>query len=86
MGALERAIRFARWGAFFGLVCGVLYSFGGLVVDLLTIGLNGGTALAFFALIGMPVLFGAAAFVAGGLAGVLLRLLGGAGQGSGPKS
>jgi hypothetical protein len=83
---LERATRFARWGAVLGLACGVLYAFGGMVIDLLTVGLNGGTALAFLALVGMPALFGAAAFAAGGLAGVLVKLLGGARKESGPSS
>jgi len=41
----------------FGLICGVIYSFGGLIVDLIeTGGLNYGSALAFFALIGMPLI------------------------------
>ena len=46
-------------GAYVGLLCGILYSFGGLIYDLLTIGLNWGTLLAFGALIGMPIIFGA---------------------------
>jgi hypothetical protein len=50
-----------------GLVCGVAYSVGGLIYDLLTIGLNWGTAMAFMALVGMPVLFGAAGFLSGAL-------------------
>lgn len=49
----------AKWMAYLGLACGVLYSVGGLVYDLLTIGLNWGTAMAFGALVGMPALFGA---------------------------
>lgn len=65
MNTLPTAMRFGRWGAFFGLVCGVLYSFGGVVVDLLTIGLNRGTVMAFGALVGMPAIFGALGFLLG---------------------
>lgn len=40
-----------------GLICGVLYSFGGLISDLFEFGeWNRGTALAFGALIGMPLI------------------------------
>ena len=53
--------------AYVGLGCGMLYSFGGVVVDMLTIGLNWGTAMAFGALVGMPVVFGAFGFVCGAL-------------------
>jgi hypothetical protein len=66
---------------YLGLVCGVLYSVGGLVYDMLTIGLNWGTAMAFMALVGMPVAFGTfgficgalIAFVAGGVGAVLWK-------------
>lgn len=75
MSILSRASRSARWGAVVGLGCGVVYAFGGLVVDLLTVGLNGGTALAFLALLGMPLLFGAVAFVLGALAGLLVAII-----------
>ncbi|KAA3619555.1 MAG: hypothetical protein DWQ05_02195 [Calditrichaeota bacterium] len=54
-----------------GLIAGTVYSFGGLIYDLATIGLNGGTALAFLALIGMPVLFATAGFFAGAIGAVL---------------
>jgi len=57
----------AKWMAYVGLACGVLYSVGGFFVDLLTIGLNWGTVLAFGELVGMPVIFGAFGFVVGGL-------------------
>ncbi|SVC10175.1 uncharacterized protein METZ01_LOCUS263029, partial [marine metagenome] len=44
--------------SYVGLLCGILYSFGGFIYDLATTGsLNLGTALAFFALIGMPLIF-----------------------------
>jgi hypothetical protein len=67
MKILPTAIRVARWAAYLGLACGVLYSVGGLVVDMLTIGLNWGTAMAFMALVGMPVLFGTFGFLCGAL-------------------
>ncbi len=57
----------AKWMAWLGLAAGVLYSVGGFFVDLLTVGLNWGTALAFGALVGMPVIFGALGFVGGAL-------------------
>lgn len=47
----------------------MLYSVGGLVYDLLTVGLNWGTAMAFLALVGMPLLFGAFGFALGALLG-----------------
>ena len=82
MKILPTATRLARWMAYLGLACGVLYSFGGLVIDLLTIGLNWGTAMAFMALLGMPLIFGTFGFlsgaliamVAGGVAAVLDRM------------
>ena len=53
--------------ALFGIVAGILYSFGGLIIDVLvsvgwvsstsTPGLGFGTALAFGALLAMPVIF-----------------------------
>jgi len=67
MKILPTARRLARWGAYLGLVCGVLYSIGGVVVDLLTIGLNWGTVLAFGALLGMPVIFAMFGFFLGAL-------------------
>ena len=67
MSALPTAMRFGRWGAYFGLVCGVLYSVGGVVVDFLTIGLNWGTVMAFGSLVGMPAIFGALGFLLGAI-------------------
>ncbi len=56
-----------------GLIAGILYSFGGLIIDAFvtlgwvttteTPGLSYGTVLAFGALIGMPIVFAAYAFV-----------------------
>ncbi|MCY4357190.1 MAG: hypothetical protein OXD01_06680 [Gammaproteobacteria bacterium] len=40
-----------------GLIAGVFYSFGGFLQELATNSLNTGTALAFLALPGMPLLF-----------------------------
>lgn len=69
-----------------GLLAGVAYSFGGAVFDLLvslgwvsspssgawsTPGLGRGTALAFLALIGMPLIFGVVGLVAGAVGAVL---------------
>lgn len=66
----------ARAMAYVGLACGVLYSVGGCVYDLVTVGLNGGTALAFLALVGMPALFGAAGFGVGLIVDGLRRISG----------
>lgn len=62
-------------GAIIGLICGILYSFGGLIIDVLvtmgwmtsseTPGLSNGTILAFGALIGMPIIFSIAGFLLG---------------------
>jgi len=56
-----------------GLAAGILYSVGGFFVDLFTIGLNLGTALAFGALVGMPVIFAAAGLVVGIVEAVLFN-------------
>lgn len=60
--------------AYVGLLAGILYSFGGLIYDLLTIGLNLGTALAFLALIGMPVIFAVFGFILGLVEAILFNL------------
>ena len=73
MKILPTATRLARWMAYLGLVCGVLYSVGGLVIDMLTIGLNWGTAMAFMALVGMPVIFGTFGFLCGALIALVAR-------------
>ncbi len=57
-----------------GLICGILYSFGGFVYDLVTGNLSSGTALAFLALLGMPVMFAVSGFVAGAVGAVLYNL------------
>lgn len=61
---------------YLGLVAGILYSFGGFFYELLTGTLNDGTVLAFGALIGMPVIFGAAGVVAGALGAMLYNAIG----------
>ena len=44
--------------AFWGLAAGLVYSFGGALIDLIETGsLNRGTAIAFLAVVGMPALF-----------------------------
>jgi hypothetical protein len=76
MKIVPTATKFARWGAYVGLFCGVLYSVGGLVVDLLTIGLNLGTLMAFGALVGMPIVFGALGFFLGVLVALISQGVG----------
>jgi len=71
---LSFAIFQALLVSFLGLLAGILYSFGGIIVDLLTIGLNWGTVMAFGALVGMPIVFAAIGFVAGVLEAVLYNL------------
>ena len=57
-----------------GLIAGIFYSFGGAIYDLLTIGLNAGTVLAFFALIGMPIIFAVLGFILGLIEAILYNL------------
>jgi hypothetical protein len=65
--------------AFVGLVAGILYSFGGAIYDVLTTrSVNLGTALAFLALIGMPIIFATFGFIAGAIGyNVFARWFGG---------
>lgn len=68
-----------------GLVAGILYSFGGLIMDALvsagwldsssTSGLSLGTLLAFGALVGMPALFAIAGFAAGAIGATLFNIV-----------
>ena len=76
MEILPMATRLARSMAYLGLACGVLYSVGGLVMDALTIGLHRGTALAFMAIVGMPLIFGTVGFIVGGLVALGARVPG----------
>lgn len=69
-----------------GVVCGILYSFGGLLIDSLvsmgvlssettsTSGLGMGTLLAFGALAGMPVIFAASGWILGLAQAVLFNV------------
>ena len=49
----------AKWMSVAGLLLGLFYAAGNLIIDLFTINLNLGTALALGAIIALPVLFGA---------------------------
>jgi len=65
----------AKLAALLGLLAGIIYSFGGAIIDTLvslgwmvstqTPGLSVGTALAFGALIGMPLIFAIGGFILG---------------------
>ena len=59
-----------------GLAAGIVYSFGGAIYDILTTHtVNAGTALAFLALLGMPVIFGCAGFLAGAIGAPVYNLV-----------
>ena len=60
--------------SFMGLIAGILYAFGGFFLELFTATLNTGTALAFGALIGMPVIFGLFGLVAGAIGAILYNV------------
>ena len=73
-----RVVPFARLLAavfsLLGLIAGILYAFGGLLYDLSkTKSVNPGTALAFLALIGMPLLFALAGLISGLIGGWLFN-------------
>lgn len=57
--------------AIIGLICGIVYSLGGFFYELTSSSLNTGTALAFLALLGMPLLFAAVGYVAGIIEAIL---------------
>jgi hypothetical protein len=71
-------------GALIGLLCGILYGVGGLIIDTLvslgwvssqaTPGLSYGTLLALGAVVGMPVIFAAVGFLIGISGGILFNL------------
>ena len=65
LGLLSGAKLQAMLMGLLGLIAGILYSFGGAIYELFTGTLNSGTALAFLALIGMPIIFAAFGFVVG---------------------
>ena len=68
-------------GAFAGLAAGIIYSFGGAIIDVLvefgwittseTPGVAYGTALAFLALIGMPIIFSTIGAIAASVAAIM---------------
>jgi hypothetical protein len=61
--------------ALVGLLAGIFYSFGGAIYDLLSTGsMNSGTALAFFALLGMPIIFAAFGIILGLLEAYLFNI------------
>lgn len=72
-------------GGIVGLLLGILYSFGGFAIDALvtmgvitsneTPGLSYGTILAFGALLGMPLIFSVAGYIAGAIGAVLFNLV-----------
>jgi hypothetical protein len=64
--------------ALLGLVAGILYAFGGALYDLATTGsMNSGTALAFLAIVGMPLIFTMCGVVLGLVGALLYNLLAG---------
>ena len=76
IGVLCLAKLQATMMAITGVIAGILYSFGGAIYDLITTGtMNLGTALAFLALVGMPLMFAAAGFVAGAILAPLYNLV-----------
>jgi hypothetical protein len=82
-------LSFAKFQAivlgFAGLLAGIVYSFGGLIIDTLvsigwvttteTPGLSYGTVLAFGALVGMPVIFAAFGFAVGLVEAVVFNII-----------
>ena len=85
IGVFSVAARQAALMAVVGLLAGFVYSFGGAAIDVLvtagviasesTPGLSWGTALAFLALIGMPVYFAVFGFAAGAIGAFLYGLI-----------
>jgi hypothetical protein len=59
---------------FVGFAAGFIYAVGGTISDLLSIGLNLGTALAFLAIIGMPVMFVIFGYMLGIIEALLFNL------------
>ena len=57
-----------------GIVAGLIYSIGGTIYDLQTIGLNKGTLLAYIAIPVMPLYFAVFGFVTGVVGAILYNL------------
>jgi energy-converting hydrogenase Eha subunit A len=82
---ISLAIFQALLAALVGLLAGIVYSFGGLIFDVLvsigwisslvasTPGLSLGTVLAFGALIGMPIIFASFGFILGLIEAILFN-------------
>lgn len=61
-------------GAAIGIVVGIVYAVGGTIYDIATTGsANIGTAMAYMALVGMPIVFAAGGFVLGLIEAVLFN-------------
>lgn len=61
--------------AFIGFLAGIAYSFGGFFYELFTASLNGGTAIAFLAVLGMPAMLGILGFISGAVEAVVYNYL-----------
>jgi hypothetical protein len=87
IGVLSSAKLVVGIMALVGLIAGILYSFGGAIYDVLvsigwttsasTPGVGYGTALAFLALIAMPIIFATSGFLAGAVGAFLYNLVAG---------
>ena len=55
----------------------MIYSFGGFIYEVLTNALNSGTALAYLALIGMPITFAIPGFIVGAILAFIYNLVAG---------
>lgn len=75
LGPFQTAQYLARIGVFTGIFLGLCYAFIGLVADLLTIGVNAGTWMAFGAILGMPILGALGGWLVGIIWGQLRELL-----------
>lgn len=64
----------ALFGALAGLICGILYAGGGLIIDIIEGNLGVGTILAFGALLGMPLIGAAYGAVLGPIAAWLYNV------------
>ncbi|WGS64944.1 hypothetical protein [Marinitoga aeolica] len=60
---------------FIGMVLGILYSFGGLIYDIIHNSVGYGTLLAFLALIGMPLIFSIFGFLLGLFVGIIFNFI-----------